>query len=100
MTPEDYSAELPKPLIDGVDWAVAPCLTVSLFALVLSEQAGAILRLAAAHDDVSETDLVTRLVCQHAESIGLSALLGSVEELHDVPPFERAETRFRGKGGP
>lgn len=90
----------PQPVIDAFAAAERPVLS-----LRLSESAGAILRLAARrvpgacgtdpafspfgratgspdagapgskHDGVSEAELVTRLVCQHADKVGLPSLL-------------------------
>lgn len=40
----------------------------------LSAETMSILYLAAAHDGVSPGALISRLVCQHAETIGLAAL--------------------------
>lgn len=56
--------------------------------LPLSPSVGAILLIAATHDRVQPGDLVARLVCQHAERIGLPGLLN---ELPAVPAFARAE---------
>lgn len=62
--------------------------------LFLSPSAHVILSLAAAHDGVAPQDLVTRLVCQHAERIGISAL----GDLAAVPAFERANVKREGRG--
>jgi hypothetical protein len=59
-------------------------------AVVLSDSVTAILSLAAAHDGVTPSQLVTRLVCQHADRVGLPALADAAGDLHDVPRFARA----------
>ncbi len=64
--------------------------------VLLSQSAYAILLLAAAHDGVSPEELVTRLVCQHAQRIGISAL----GDLSAVPDFERASAQRSRRGGP
>lgn len=90
---DDYSAELCWPLDAGRLGPVPPMVTVAArppAPLVLSDSATAILTLAAAHDGVSPSALVTRLVCQHAERVGLSVLLDS-GDLVAVPEFDRVE---------
>lgn len=47
--------------------------------LQLSDAVLAILHLAAAHDAVSPSKLIERLVCEHAATIGLSALVDEYE---------------------
>jgi hypothetical protein len=59
----------------------------------LSDSAAAILRLAAAHDGVSETALLTRLICQYGQHVGLPGLLDAAGDLYAVPDFERADVR-------
>ena len=65
--------------------------------LVLSESATAILALAAAHDGVAPAQLVTRLVCQRAEAIGLAKLLDGARA--EALTFARCATPSKG-GGP
>lgn len=59
----------------------------------LSDSATTILRLCAAHDGVSESALVTRLVCQHAERVGLPGLLDGSGDICAVPDFERPNVK-------
>lgn len=59
----------------------------------LPDNVYAILRLAAARDGVSEAALLTRLICQHAERVGLPGLLDGSGDLCAVPDFARANVR-------
>ncbi len=77
---------------NGIPVAVDPSRAhASTF--TLSDSAYAILRLAAAHDGVSESALLTRLICQHGERVGLPGLLDAAGDLHAVPDFARADIR-------
>lgn len=70
----------------------------------LSETTLFFLRLCAAHDGVSERELLTRLICARCDAIGLQGLLDG-GDVHAVPEFRRANVRrgsaaddFRGAG--
>ena len=67
----------------AVDAAPASARTFTL-----SDSAYAILRLAAAHDGVSESALPTRLICQRGDRVGL---LDGAGDLHSVPDFVRPD---------
>lgn len=72
--------------------------------LDLSEPTLFFLKLCAAHDGVSERELLTRLICARCDAIGLQGLLDG-GDVHAVPEFQRANVRrasaadeFRGDG--
>lgn len=76
---------------NGIPVAVETAPSLSF---VLSDSATTILRLAAAHDGVSEAALVTRLVCQHAERVGLPGLLDAGSgDICAVPDFARPNVK-------
>lgn len=64
-----------------VDLAGAPVEPGRPFVQV-SDLTAAILHLLARHDGIGAGELVTRLICRHAESVGMPALLDAV----DRPP--------------
>lgn len=78
-----------------------PAGAVDLGAVNLSGASRFILRLIAAHDGKSETDVLARLIAAEGNAIGLSPLLSQAgadlgDDLHDLPDFNRrAQNRFR-----
>ncbi|MFN4098180.1 MAG: hypothetical protein ACK4GT_00250 [Pararhodobacter sp.] len=61
--------------------AVAPSAAAPGIAMRLPESVYSILLLAASHDGVPPSKLIERLVCAHAETIGLAVLADENERL-------------------
>ncbi|MBN9078545.1 MAG: hypothetical protein BGN87_00280 [Rhizobiales bacterium 65-79] len=69
--------------------------------MALSEKALFLLTLIARHDGTTPQAVLTRMVAERAEAIGLSPLLGRhFDELTDLPACERAGQNRYASGGP